>query len=108
MDPGPYKYSYRPHSTWKTFRKRHSAGRHAGRAASLPMPAIPDFSPTKGCGRVGNSDVLTQLALKHGTDKARHGFTRHYNSFFCKARFDVLRVLEVGVFGGASIKMWHE
>ena len=71
------------------------------------MPAA-EYALSTRCGRVGHSDILTQLALKYGTDKASHRFTRHYNMLFCKGRNDVRRVLEVGVFGGASIKMWHE
>ena len=77
------------------------------RAQRDTMPAA-EYALSTRCGRVGHSDILTQLALKYGTDKASHRFTRHYNMLFCKGRNDIRRVLEVGVFGGASIKMWHE
>lgn len=54
-------------------------------------------------------DILTQLGIKYGTDKATtHKFTPFYNEYLEPIRDVVVSVLEVGVFGGASLKMWEE
>ena len=54
--------------------------------------------------------TLDQLALKYGTDKSSqyHGYTRHYERFFEPIRKTVKNVMEIGVLGGASVKMWRD
>jgi len=51
---------------------------------------------------------LTKLAKKHGTDKGpmKHYYTRSYDSIFARMRNDKIKILEIGVADGASIKMW--
>lgn len=58
---------------------------------------------------------LTALALVHGTDKALHGYTRHYDRHFRGRRWRQLNLLEIGVggyasaeLGGASLRMWRD
>ena len=52
---------------------------------------------------------LHQIGLRHQTDKATiHGFCDFYDNYFRNIRFDNLRILEVGVLDGASLKMWHD
>ena len=53
-------------------------------------------------------DILSQLAIKYDTDKFSHGFTKVYDNLFNKYRNDKFNLLEIGVFYGSSIKMWHE
>jgi hypothetical protein len=54
------------------------------------------------------SDVLSVLAEKYGTDKVVNGYTKHYDSLFGNIRETATNVLEIGVFGGASLAMWKE
>jgi len=58
--------------------------------------------------------LLDEIALKHGTDKASrhpvkgHGYTAHYADVFWPFRDEPLSVVEIGVGGGESIRMWLE
>lgn len=53
---------------------------------------------------------LDALALLHGTDKssAGHGYTRHYEGMFEPIRHLTLDVVELGVWEGASLRMWRD
>lgn len=51
---------------------------------------------------------LTALGIKYGTDKLQHGYLPHYERHLAPARETVKRVLEIGVDGGASIRMWRD
>ena len=53
---------------------------------------------------------LDELALKHGTDKASaiHNYTRYYEQYFEPLRDKPLRILEIGIATGASLRMWRE
>ena len=51
---------------------------------------------------------LSILGTSHGTDKVVHGFTTYYDKIFTPIRNDKFNFLEIGVFFGASIRMWHE
>ena len=51
---------------------------------------------------------LNQLAHKYKTDKVTHGFIDVYDKEFSKFRHESFNILEIGVFFGASIKMWDE
>jgi len=53
-------------------------------------------------------DILSELALKYGTDKLSHGFTKVYNDLLNDIKNDKFNFLEIGVFYGSSIKMWNE
>lgn len=61
-------------------------------------------------------DPLTQLAIKHGTDKwGLHFYTPIYHAFFRHLRDKPVRLLEIGVggygmasYGGASLAMWAD
>jgi hypothetical protein len=54
--------------------------------------------------------TLDEIALKHGPDKSSkyHGYTKYYEMFFEPIRNSNLRILEIGVQFGLSIKMWLE
>lgn len=52
---------------------------------------------------------LTTIGLKYGTDKATyHGYTDFYHNHLAPRRADIKRVLEIGVWNGASLSMWKE
>jgi len=51
---------------------------------------------------------LSILGQRHGTDKLTHGFLPFYESFMNDAKDKPISFLEIGVFYGASIKMWAE
>ena len=51
---------------------------------------------------------LTELGRKYGTDKVDHGFTEYYDRIFSSFRQETFHFLEVGVFFGASLKMWRD
>jgi len=54
--------------------------------------------------------MLDDLAKKYGTDKSSlfHAYTESYERWFGPIRFDVQAVLELGVAGGASLRMWRD
>lgn len=54
--------------------------------------------------------TLDELALHHGTDKAStgHDYCRTYARYFDPRRDQVRRVLELGVWRGASLRMWRD
>ena len=51
---------------------------------------------------------LHDLGLKHGTDKTVHGFTPDYDKHLSHLRNEKLEFLEIGLWEGASIAMWHD
>ncbi len=53
---------------------------------------------------------LDELAIKYGTDKSSkcHNYTAVYENMFGAIREEPLRILEIGVATGASLKMWLE
>lgn len=65
-------------------------------------------------------DILTDLANKYASDKGteipndgrNHGprlnFTPIYNEYFYKIRNDKLKIFEIGVGSGSSLKMWYD
>ena len=54
--------------------------------------------------------TLSDLATKCGTDKgpAFHNYTQFYHDLFSPLRHLPITLLEVGVLGGESIRMWSE
>lgn len=53
---------------------------------------------------------LGELAKKYGTDKgpAEHNYTPLYDNKFWLHRYDELTLLELGIWRGASVRMWRE
>jgi hypothetical protein len=54
--------------------------------------------------------ILNDLGLKYGTDKSSssHGYLDIYERHFCQMKDEPIRVLEIGIFNGSSLKMWEE
>jgi hypothetical protein len=56
-----------------------------------------------------NTDELSKLAIKYGTDKfERHGYTPIYYNLFKDFKDEKIKFLELGVLKGNSLKMWRE
>lgn len=55
-------------------------------------------------------DSLDTLALKYGTDKSSrvHWYTRHYETYLEPLRNEPIKLLEIGIQSGASLRMWKE
>lgn len=54
--------------------------------------------------------TLDELALKHGTDKSSRGanYTPIYERYLRDWRSSLITMLEIGVFDGASLRMWRD
>lgn len=54
--------------------------------------------------------MLDDIALKYGTDKSSnvHNYTRYYERHFKDLKNNSLKILEIGVQNGKSLKMWKE
>lgn len=55
-------------------------------------------------------DILSELATKYGSDKApnQHNFTPFYDLVLNPTRETTEKVIEVGILGGSSLRMWRE
>lgn len=51
--------------------------------------------------------MLNRFALKYGTDKA-NVYCNYYDSLLKSRQSAVKQVMEIGVFHGASVMMWHD
>lgn len=51
---------------------------------------------------------LRAIGYKRGTDKYKHGYLPFYEHHFAPRRPEPLRLLEIGIQGGASLRMWKE
>ncbi len=54
------------------------------------------------------TDPLTRIGRRYGTDKVEHGFCAFYDEHLDASRGRVRKVLEIGVFQGASLQMWRD
>ena len=52
--------------------------------------------------------ILRELAEKHGTDKAEHGYCEIYEPLLGHLRDEPIKLLELGVWKGASVHMWDD
>ena len=52
--------------------------------------------------------TLHELGIKHGTDKVDHNYLKVYDELFSPIRDKAITLLEIGIYKGASIKMWRE
>ena len=54
--------------------------------------------------------TLDQIATETGTDKnsSTHGYSVTYDRYFSSFREDPITLLEIGVAGGSSVRMWRE
>ncbi len=57
-----------------------------------------------------SNSILDQLAIKHGTDKSstEHSYTHLYDATFAQLRHWPIRLLEIGVEEGRSLRMWED
>lgn len=54
--------------------------------------------------------ILDEIGRKHGTDKSSlvHDYLRKYEKYFFLNRNDKIKILEIGVQDGASLRTWKE
>jgi len=53
--------------------------------------------------------TLKEIGIEHKTDKATvHDFTDLYEKYYSSFRNDTVKILEIGVYMGASIRMWYD
>jgi hypothetical protein len=59
---------------------------------------------------MSQGETLDEVALKHGADKSseQHAFTAVYERFLEPLRELPITMLEIGVFEGASVRMWRD
>lgn len=59
---------------------------------------------------LGKIMTLDEIGLENGTDKAstKNDFLRRYEPFLASMRDDPIKLLEIGVLGGASIRTWRD
>ena len=57
-----------------------------------------------------DSVELDAIGIKHSTDKCSmvHNYLGKYEFFLQRFRYQPIRLLELGVFKGASLRMWQE
>lgn len=53
-------------------------------------------------------ETLREIAIRCGTDKVQFGYTDIYEKYLEPRRKDILRVLEIGTYNGASLRMWRD
>jgi demethylmacrocin O-methyltransferase len=53
-----------------------------------------------------SSNNLRKLAFINNTDKGSHGYVEFYDKYFRSLRKKKLSILEIGVAGGGSLRMW--
>ena len=59
---------------------------------------------------INNMKTLDEIAKKHGTDKSSliHNYCEKYEKYLNFDKNQNLKILEIGVFNGASVKTWSE
>jgi predicted O-methyltransferase YrrM len=59
---------------------------------------------------LGKVMTLDEIGLEHGTDKAstKNDFLSRYEPFLASKREGPVKLLEIGVLGGASIRTWRD
>lgn len=73
-------------------------------------PKIEQTIVNPSTGYFSQYALLDQLGVKRATDKSSliHNYLRKYEFFLQSLREESFTFLELGVFQGASIKMWHD
>jgi hypothetical protein len=51
---------------------------------------------------------LFEIGKKYGTDKVTHFYLHHYDKLLSPSRHSKLKLLEIGIYKGSSIRMWRE
>lgn len=53
-------------------------------------------------------DELSLIAKKYNTDKYQHRYTPVYYEKFWSSRYDINKILEIGIADGSSLRTWSE
>lgn len=60
------------------------------------------------CDVLQNRSPMCELAKHFGTDKHDHGYTKIYHEIMKDKKEQNISILELGIYQGSSIKMWHD
>lgn len=52
--------------------------------------------------------TLHELGIKYGTDKVDHNYLPIYDKLFTPLRNEIISLLEIGIYKGASLRMWAD
>lgn len=52
--------------------------------------------------------TLLDLGSEYGSDKFTHGYLERYEPYLAPMRDQFVKVLEIGIAGGASLRMWRD
>ena len=54
--------------------------------------------------------LINDLCIKYGTDKSDnlHNYAEKYEKYFSAYKDKELKILEIGIFNGFSLKTWEE
>lgn len=55
-----------------------------------------------------NNTILCEIGKKYSTDKPSYGYTKLYHEIMNTHKEDKVNILEIGIFKGASLKMWED
>jgi len=80
---------------------------HAGTVLSYSPNGVMGDGKHAFCAGLRPQIALCEIAAKYGTDKLKHGYTLYYDKLFKNNR-NIENFLELGIFRGASAKMWWE
>jgi hypothetical protein len=73
------------------------------------MDGLPHAARSQHANATMNAtSLLTGLGIRYGTDKVQHNYLVVYDDLFAAQRLQVRRMLEIGVFRGASVLMWRD
>ena len=73
-------------------------------ASRLPAPLISRLQDAAGRLVSRSPAALSRI---YGSDKVENHYTSHYRAFFGPLRSRPLTLLEIGILGGASLRMWR-
>lgn len=97
-------------STWQASDARSLAFRSLVKTrVELEKRVGPALGPKRALGRIGASH-LSWLAAVYGSDKGAtaHRYTDLYEQHFAPLRRSARKVLEIGIYKGASLLMWRD
>jgi hypothetical protein len=85
-------------------------GKRLSESPPVAPPPWPGTGRSNGCDFRSRRETLDELAIRHGSDKSSrvHGYAECYDRFFSRKRDDIVRLLEIGVGDGGSLRMWRE
>ena len=68
------------------------------------------INPIYSSQAIDDYQLMDEIALRSGADKGSnfHNYTEVYSKYFAPLRNKPIKFLEIGIYQGASVKMWEE